>query len=205
MEGGGLPGQAALGMDRFSPLGVRTFYWNFFWGGSGYWRCFCHLLLRDSGACAATVSGFVKKGSGDRNITGSLAFLQPYLILSSWGCSCVHPRPQIPHLLAVSGGSNNLFWELWGSLPSSPPLPGDGRWPTRNLDDLLAKSTSLGPHDVCLSGTQKRNVTPWLLGRGGILLWLWQQANRCWLWSLPASLVQHAFFFLLRDVPPSGE
>lgn len=85
--------------------------------------------------------------------------------------------------------------------PLLPPPPGDGRWPSRNPRDLLA-NLHTGPPDGCVSGTQKRNVALWLLGRGGILLWLWQQANRRWLISLPASLVQHAFFSLLRDVPP---
>lgn len=56
-------------------------------------ECFWHLLPWDSGAFAVTASGFVKKGSGDRNITRFLVFLQPYLTLSKWGALLCSPQP----------------------------------------------------------------------------------------------------------------
>lgn len=133
-------------------------------------ECFWHLLPWDSGAFAVTASGFVKTGSGDRNTTGSLAFLQPSLTCSNWGLSCVHPSPQI----LFSGlylTCSNIFRE---SQASVPPHPTSWGWQVtcKERGDFLAKPTNPGPHDGCISGTQKRNVALWLLGRGGILLWL---------------------------------
>lgn len=46
--------------------------------------CFWHLLPWDSGVCAVTVFGFVSKGPGNRDVTGSLLFPQSYLTLGNW-------------------------------------------------------------------------------------------------------------------------
>lgn len=78
---GWLPGQAASGMDRFSPLGVRTCYGNFFFkGGSGYWGVFGTSCLGILEPGLSLHLGLLGRGLGTGVSLGHWRFLSPTLL-----------------------------------------------------------------------------------------------------------------------------
>lgn len=132
--------------------------------------CFWHLLPWDSGAFVVTISGLIKKGPGTGLPLDHWCFLSP-TSLSATGGALVFPpglKFRIYWLYLIC--NQIICFESYEQAPH-PPAWG-WKMTFKEPDDLLAKPTSPGPHARCISGTQKRNAALWLLGRGGILLWL---------------------------------
>lgn len=80
-------------------------------GGSGYWGVFGTSCLGILEPVLSLDLGLLGSGVGPGQSLGHWRFLHPHS--GQLRMLCVHPRPQIPHLLAVSdmqsGDSGDLF------------------------------------------------------------------------------------------------
>lgn len=133
-------------------------------------ECFWHLLPWDSGAFAVTSTGFVKKGSRDRNTNGHGCYCSPTFLSATGGFLVFSPA--LKFCLLAFSNMQEIHFESHKHWSPSYPTSWGWKMTIKEPGDLLTKATNPGPHDGCISGTQKRNVALWLLGRGGILLWL---------------------------------